>query len=155
MPKKIYTVQLSAAERQHLENIISSGSEKARKLTRARILLKADAGWTDLQIQAALDISRPTIERIRRRYAQAGLNAALNRKPSSRQYERKVTGKDEAHLIALVCGSPPAGYAKWSMRLLAEKFVALEQVEVASISHETVRQVLKKTNLSRGKTSNG
>ncbi len=155
MAKKIYKIQLSLSERQHLENIISSGSEKARKLTRARILMKADEGWTDVQIQGALDVSRPTIERVRRRYVQEGLSVALNRKPSSRQYERKIDGRDEAHLIALVCSSPPEGYAKWNMRLLAEKFVALEQVEVTSISHETVRQALKKTNLSLGKTSNG
>jgi len=155
MAKKIYKVQLSLSERQHLENIISSGSEKARKLTRVRILMKADEGWTDVQIQGALDVSRPTIERTRRRYVQEGLSVALNRKPSSRRYERKIDGRDEAHLIALVCSSPPEGYAKWNMRLLAEKFVELEQVEVTSISHETVRQALKKTNLSLGKTSNG
>lgn len=155
MPKKLYTVKLSSSEREHLENIVSSGTEKARKLTRARVLMKADEGWTDKQIEAALDVSRPTIERIRMQYAQGGLVVALNRKPSSREYERKVDGKDEAHLIALVCSSPPEGYAQWSMRLVAEKFVELEQVEVTSISHETIRQVLKKMNLSLGKTSSG
>jgi len=155
MPKKIYVVELSASEREHLENIVSTGTEKARKLTRARILLKADEGWTDPQIQAALDVSRPTVERVRRKYVMAGLNAALNRKKPDREYERKIDGRDEAHLIALVCGDPPEGYAKWSMRLLAERFVALEQVEVETVSHETVRQVLKKMNLSLGKTNNG
>jgi transposase len=155
MPKKIYEVELSASERDHLENIVSSGTEKARKLTRARILLKADDGWTDPQIQAALDVSRPTVERVRRKYVVEGLNAALNRKKPNREYERKIDGRDEAHLIALVCGDPPAGYAKWSMRLLAERFVALEQVEVETVSHETIRQVLKKMNLSPGKTNNG
>ena len=155
MPKKIYEVELSASERDHLENIVSSGTEKARKLTRARILLKADEGWTDAQIQAALNVSRPTVERVRRKYVVEGLNAALNRKKPDREYERKIDGRDEAHLIALVCGDPPAGYAKWSMRLLAERFVALEQVEVETVSHETVRQVLKKMNLSPGKTNNG
>ena len=155
MPGKIYVVQLSSSERHHLENILSSGSEKARKLTRARILMKADEGWTDAQIKEALDVSRPTIERIRRRYVQEGLSAALNRKPSSREYKRKIDGRDEAHLIALVCGSPPEGYAKWDLRLLAEKFVSLEQVKIQSVSHETVRQTLKKTNLSPGKTNSG
>lgn len=155
MPKKIYEVELSASERNHLENIVSSGTEKARKLTRARILLKADEGWTDPQIQAALDVSRPTVERVRRKYVIEGLNAALNRRKPDREYERKIDGRDEAHLIALVCGDPPEGYAKWSMRLLAERFVALEQVEVETVSHETVRQVLKKMNLSLGKTNNG
>jgi transposase len=155
MPKKIYAVELSASEREHLENIVSTGTEKARTLTRARILLKADEGWTDPQIQAALDVSRPTVERVRRKYVMEGLKAALNRKKPDREYERKIDGRDEAHLIALVCGDPPEGDAKWSMRLLADRFVALEQVEVESVSHETVRQVLKKTNLSPGKTNNG
>ena len=155
MPKKIYIVELSTSERDHLKNIVSTGTEKARKLTRARILLKADEGWTDPQIQAALDVSRPTVERVRRKYVTAGLNAALNRKQPDRDYQRKIDGRDEAHLIALVCGDPPEGYAKWSMRLLAERFVALEQVEVETVSHETVRQTLKKMNLSPGKTNNG
>jgi len=155
MPKKIYEVELSASERDHLENIVSSGTEKARKLTRARILLKADEGWTDPQIQAALDVSRPTVERVRRKYVTEGLHAALNRKKPDREYERKIDGRDEAYLIALVCGDPPEGYAKWSMRLLAERFVELEHVEVETVSHETVRQVLKKMNLSPGKTNNG
>ena len=155
MPKKIYDVELSASERDHLENIVSTGTEKARKLTRARILLKADEGWTDPQIQAALDVSRPTVERVRRKYVTEGLNAALNRKQPDRDYQRKIDGRDEAHLIALVCGDPPEGYAKWSMRLLAERFVDLEQVAVETVSHETVRQTLKKMNLSPGKTNNG
>jgi transposase len=155
MPKKIYMVELSTSERDHLKNIVSTGTEKARKLTRARILLKADEGWTDPQIQAALDVSRPTVERVRRKYVTEGLNAALNRKQPDRDYQRKIDGRDEAHLIALVCGDPPEGYAKWSMRLLAERFVDLEQVEVETVSHETVRQTLKKMNLSPGKTNNG
>lgn len=155
MPKKMYLVELSESERDHLENIVSTGTEKARKLTRARILLKADEGWTDPQIQAALDVSRPTVERVRRKYVTEGLSAALNRKKPDRDYQRKIDGRDEAHLIALVCGDPPEGYAKWSMRLLAKHFVELEQVEVETVSHETVRQVLKKMNLSPGKTSNG
>jgi len=155
MPKKIYTVQLATAERQHMENIVSSGTEKARKLTRARILLKADENWSDKQICAALDVSIPTVERTRQRYVKEGLDIALNGKPSARQYARKLDGQQEAHLIALVCGAPPAGYEQWSLRLLAERFVRLEQVPLESISHETVRRVLKKTNLSPGKTNSG
>lgn len=155
MPKKIYIVELSESERDHLENIVSRGTEKARKLTRARILLKADEGWTDPQIQAALDVSRPTVERVRYKYVTEGLKAVLNRKQPDRDYQRKIDGRDEAHLIALVCSAPPDGYAKWSMRLLAERFVALEQVEVDTVSHETVRQTLKKMNLSLGKTNSG
>lgn len=155
MPKKIYEIELTKSEKEHLENLVSSGTQKARKLTRGRILLKANQKWTDKQICEALDVSRATVERTRQKYKNEGLEVAINGKGSTRQYERKVNGKEEAHLIALVCGSPPEGYAKWSMHLLAEKFVLLEQVEVESISHETGRQVLKKTSLSRGKIGNG
>jgi transposase len=153
--KQKYQVNLTQAEREHLENLISAGREKARKLTRARILLKADAGWTDTEIVKALDVGLPTVGRIRRRYATEGMTTALNRKPTRRQYERKLDGAAEAQLIALTCSKPPAGYARWSLRLLSERLVTLEQVEVESVSHETVRQVLKKTNSSRGRTSNG
>jgi transposase len=153
--KQEYQVKLSQSERDHLENLVSTGTEKARKLTRARILLKADEGWADKEIAKALDVGSATVGRIRRRYAREGLDSALNRKKSRRQYERKLDGADEAHLIALACGEPPAGYARWSLRLLSERLVSLEQVEVESVSHETVRQVLKKTNLSLGGTSNG
>ena len=153
--KQEYQVKLSQSERDHLENLVSTGTEKARKLTRARLLLKADAGWVDKEIANALDVSRPTVGRIRKRYATEGLDTALNRKKPRRQYERKINGADEAHLIALTCSEPPKGYARWSLRLLSERLVTLEQVEVESVSHETVRQVLKKTNSSLGRTSNG
>lgn len=159
MPRKRYYVNLSAEERNHLENLVSSGTEKVRKLTRARILLKADEGWTDGEIVNALDVSRPTVERIRARYATGSLTDALERRPSSRQYERKLDGRgpegSPAHLVALVCGEPPAGHSRWTLRLLSDELVKLEAVEVESISHETIRQVLKKTSLSLGKTNNG
>lgn len=145
--KQKYLVKLSQSEREHLENLISKGTEKARTLRRARILLKADAGWTDEQTAKALDVSMSTIGRIRQRYATAGLKVALNRKPTRRQYERKIDGATEAQLVALTCGAPPTGYARWSLRLLAERLVELEQVEIDSVSHETVRQVLKKNEL--------
>jgi hypothetical protein len=93
--------------------------------------------------------------RVRKRYSLEGLEGALNRKAPARQYERKVDGATEAHLIALVCSAPPAEYAQWSLRLLAERLVTLEQVPLAAVSHETVRQVLKKTSSSRGRTSSG
>ena len=150
-----YQVNLTEGERKHLENLISTGTESARKLTRARILLKADAGWTDKEIAKALDVSQPTISRIRTKYAKEGLESALNRKPTQRQYERKIDGATEAQLIALTCGEPPEGYARWSLRLLSEQLVSLEQVEIESVSHETVRQILKKTNSSPGRTNNG
>jgi transposase len=153
--KQEYQVKLSRSERDHLENLISTGTEKARKLTRARILLKADAGWVDKEIANALDVGRATVGRIRKRYVAEGLDTALNRKKPRRQYDRKIDGADEAQLIALACSEPPEGYVRWSLRLLSERLVTLEQVEVESVSHETVRQVLKKTNSSLGRTSNG
>lgn len=156
MPRKrVYEVKLSETERDHLKNLVSTGTEKARKLTRARILLKADEDWTDETISQALDVGTATVGRIRRRYVEAGLAGVLNRKPSRRQYERKIDGNSEAHLIALTCGEPPAGYARWTLRLLARELVKLEQVELETVSHETVRQVLKKTTLSRGNSNNG
>ena len=88
-------------------------------------------------------------------YFEKGLEYAINCKPSSRQYERKIDGKTEAHLIALSCGNPPAGYADWTLRLLADRVVKLEQVEIETISHETVRQVLKKSASNHGSRSNG
>jgi len=153
--KKVYEVNLSPSERDHLKNLVSTGAEKARKLTRARILLKADEGWKDEAISQALDVGMATVGRVRHRYIVEGLDGVLNGKPSNRQYERKIDGKIEAHLVALACGDAPEGYANWSLRLLAERLVRLEQVELESVSHETVRQALKKTTLNRGKGSNG
>lgn len=144
MPKKMYTVDLPEDERDHLINLISSGTEKTRKITRCRILLKADEGWIDQDISEALNIGQSTVERIRKKYFENDLEYAINRKPSSREYKRKIDGKTEAYLIALSCGDVPKGYAKWTMRLLADRLVKLEQVEIESVSHETVRQVLKK-----------
>jgi hypothetical protein len=155
MSKKRYEVELTSDERNHLKNLTSSGSENARKLTRARILLKADEGWQDEEIVQALDVSRPTVERIRMKYATGDLATVLERRPSSRAYERKLDGRGEAHLVALVCGSPPAGRSRWSLRLLSDELVKLEEVEIESVSHETIRQVLKKTNLSLGSVSSG
>lgn len=155
MPKKIYEVKLAVDERNHLENLVSSGTEKARKLTRARILLKADDGWNDERISQALDVSRPTVERVRTKYATGDLATALERRAPSRHYERKLDGRAEAHLIALVCGEPPAGRSRWTLRLLRDELVNLEEVDVESISHETIRQVLKKMNLSLGRINSG
>lgn len=153
--KKVYEVNLSPTERDHLKNVVSTGVENARQLTRARILLKASAGWRDEQICEALDVGQATVGRIRKRYAEDGLEGALHRRATRRQYARKIDGQTEAHLIALVCGEAPAGYARWSLRLLSERLVRLDQVEIESVSHETVRQVLKKTTSSPGKTNNG
>ncbi len=154
MAKK-YIVTLAEQERDYLRQMLSRGQERARKLTRARILLKADQGWTDKAIHEALDVGRSTIERTRRRFVEEGLEAGLNRRPTTRRYEHKLDGNAEAHLIALACSTPPAGRNRWSLRLLADTLVELEQVDIDSVSHETVRQVLKKTNSSRGRRSNG
>jgi transposase len=155
MPKRQYLVKLSAEGREYLGKLISSGEGRARKLTRARILLKADAGYRDKAISEALDVGLATVQRVRKRFAQEGLEAAINRRPPNRRYERILDGRAEAHLIALVCSAPPEGHARWSLRLLAERLVTLDELDIESISYETVRRTLKKTNLSLGSDSSG
>jgi transposase len=142
MPKKKYIVTLNQEERQKLESLTRKGRLPARQFKRAMILLKADEGLSDPQIMAAVAVSRPTVERIRKRYVEGGLAKALQEDPRPGQ-RRKLDGRGEAHLIALACSDAPAGHAHWTLRLLADKLVALQVVE--SISHETVRQTLKKT----------
>jgi len=155
MPKKKYIVDLTEAEREELETLISSGVDSARKLTRARILLKADEGWTDKAIAEALDVGRATVERVRKRFVEWGGISAIERRKPRRRYERKLDGKAEAHLIALACSAPPEGRDRWTLRLLAERVVQLAQVDIESVSHETVRQVLKKTSLNLGDINTG
>lgn len=155
MPKKKYIVDLTVEEREELEALISSGVDSARKLTRARILLKADEGWTDKAISEALDVGRATVERVRKRFVEWGGIAAIERRKPRRRYERKLDGDAEARLIALACSAPPEGYERWTLRLLAERVVQLKAVDVESVSHETVRQVLKKTTSSPGSMNNG
>jgi transposase len=145
--KKKYPVNLSETQRDDLKRLIASGTAPARKLTHARILLKADEGpegdgWVDERIAEAVESSQPTVSRIRRQYFEEGLDAALNRRPPKRQYHRKLDGEQEARLVALACSEPPGGRARWSLRLLADKLVELEVVE--DISHQTVRRTLKK-----------
>ena len=154
MPAKCHHVQLNESQRDHLKALITSGTSPARKLTRARVLLKADTGelgpaYTDNQIQAAIEVSLRTIQRTRKAFALEGLDAALT--PKERRgagMPKKFDGQTEAHLIALACSDPPEGAARWTLRLLAEKIVELQHV--SSVSHETIRRVLKKTNLSLG-----
>jgi hypothetical protein len=98
-------------------------------------------------------VSQPTVARVRRQFVEQGLEAALNRRPPRREYRRKLDGEQEAHLIALACGAPPEGYGRWSLRLLADRLVELEQVE--TVSYQTVRRVLKKTNSNPGASSSG
>ena len=152
MPAKKYIVDLTEEERQHLQQLIQRGKPAARSVTRARIVLKADAGCSDGQIVAALDTSLATVERVRQRFVEEGLESALKERPR-RGSAPKLSAKEEAHLIAVACSQPPLGRARWSLRLLAGKAVELGLCE--SISHEAVRQRLKKTNLSPGKSSSG
>jgi len=143
-------IRLTQEQRRELEALISAGQAPARKITHARILLKVDCGpdgprWSARQIHEALEVGETTVHRVRRSFVQGGLQAALNRSPQPPRHEkRKLDGEQEAHLIALLCGQAPEGYERWSLRLVADKLVELELVE--SVSHETVRQVLKKTN---------
>jgi hypothetical protein len=141
-------VRLSLVERQELESLVTKGKAAARKLTRARILLKADCsdlgeGWTDRKISDALDVGPITVHRVRQSFVEGGLEAALVRRPLPRRL-RMLDGDPEAHLIALACGSPPAGRRRWTLRLLASRLVELGQVD--HVSHETIRRTLKKTN---------
>lgn len=155
MPKKKYIVDLTSEEREELEALISSGVAPARKLTRARILLKADEGWTDKDISEALDVGTATVERVRKRFVEWGGIKAIERRKPRRQYERKLDGDAEARLIALACSAPPEGRTRWTLQLLADKLVTLEAVDIESVSYETVRRVLKKTGLSLGATNDG
>lgn len=155
MPAKKYHVKLTDEQREYLNNLLARGQARGRELNRARILLKADAGWKDDAIATALDISRPTVERTRKQFVTQGLEAATKRKKPDREYEKALDGRAEAHLVALVCGPVPEGYKQWSMRLLAERLVTLEEVDVESVSHETIRRTLKKMNLSLGNENSG
>jgi hypothetical protein len=152
--EKRYRVTLSDGERQVLQKMVSVGKAAARKLLRARVLLLADQadgggpGKSDPEIVEALSCGRATIERVRKQFVEEGLEAVLQPKPTTRVYERKMDGRVEAHLIALACGAPPAGRSRWTLRLLGDRMVGLGHVE--SLSHETVRRTLKKTNLSLG-----
>src|SRR5215213_4718116 len=146
MPKKKYLVDLSAEERETLRRLVKRGKHSSRKVTRARILLLAANGRTDEQIVSALSCGINTVERTRRRFVEAGLEC-LNERPRRGQ-ARKLTGKQEAHLVAVACSTPPEGRARWTLRLLAGKVVELGFA--STIARETVRQVLKKTNSSRG-----
>ena len=142
---KRYVVSLSEEEKAQLESLLRSGVERVRKLNHARILLRANEGWTDEAIQAALDVSLPTIQRVRYRFVEQSLEAALHPQPTRRRYERLLDGVQEAYLIALACGAPPAGHRHWSLRLLAQEMVRLEYAE--ALSYVTVHRVLGENEL--------
>ncbi len=148
-----HIVTLTPEERTRLRTLTTTGRAAARLLTHARILLQADAapgspGWTDTTIAEALQVSIPTIERVRRQFVEVGLDAALHRRRRTEQRLPLLDGRAEAHLIALACGDAPEGRARWTLRLLAAHLVTLEVVD--TVSYETVRRVLKKTTSSRG-----
>ncbi len=151
--RKRYIVVLSEEERARLHTMIGRGVAPASALTHARILLKANQGeagpgWTDAAIAVALEVNPATVARIRQQYATTGLDAALQRKPPARQYQRRLDGAQEARLVTLACSAPPEGHKRWTLRLLAERMVELQVVE--TVSYETVRQALKQTGSSRG-----
>jgi transposase len=146
-------VALSEEQRYTLHHLISSGKAPARKLAHARILLKIDRNtpgneWTDEQVAEAFEVSRYTVLRVRERCVENGLDDALNHRHATRARSRTLDGAQEAHLIALSCSAPPEGYARWTLRMLADRMVQLEYTE--QVSYETVRRTLKKTNLNRG-----
>ena len=143
-----YVVELTSEERKELRKLVSKGKAAARKITHARVLLQANESqngpaWMDKQISEAFGIHINTIHGIRLRFVEQGLKAALERKKQDTPSRKRIVdGEVEAHLIALRCGDPPEGKNQWNLRLLADKLVTLEIVP--SISHETVRQALKK-----------
>jgi hypothetical protein len=150
---KKYIVTLTEEERQELERLVRRGKAAARKLSHARIVLKADSGpegpgWTDEQIAHALDVHPTTVEDVRKRFVLESLEGALNRRRPKREYRRKLDGRAEAQLVTLACSSPPEGHKSWTLQLLADKLVELQYVE--SVVPETVRRTLKKTNSSHG-----
>ena len=150
---KKYIVTLTEEERVGLREVIAVGKRAARTLAHARILLKADAHGADpaaedLAISRAVEVSLATVQRVRQRFVEEGLASALHPRPQRRTQLPLVDGTAEAHLVTLACSTPPEGFGRWTLRLLAEQLVELAYV--AHVSHETVRQVLKKTNCSRG-----
>lgn len=146
MTRARYTVELRDNQRQQLRKITRAGRSTAREITHAYVLLKSDAGLSDEEIAEQLSINPQTVWRVRKRFVNETLEAALTHRQPSAYKPRKVDGRLEAHIIALASGDPPDGRAHWSLRLLADVLVQLEHV--SSISPETVRQVLKKTNSS-------
>jgi transposase len=143
MSRRKHVVDLSDEQRRTLEWFISTGERKAEDITRARILLKADDGLTDAEICEHVGCSIGTPYNTRKRYAERGL-AAIHRRKPDRVYERKLDGEAEAHLIRLACSEPPEGHSRWTLHLLADELVTLDEIDFESISHETVRRRLKK-----------
>jgi transposase len=157
MPKK-YEICLTPEERQELGDIVGKNKANRAKIINAFVLLRSDSGaqgenWTDEAISTSYKVSVSKIERLRERFVEEGMESTLSRKAGSGGNRRKIFGDEQAHLVALCCSPPPEGRNRWTLRLLADKMVELEYVE--TVSHETVRLTLKKTNLSLGKGGNG
>jgi hypothetical protein len=156
---KRYVVTLTEEERESLGELISKGKHRSQKILNALILLDCDEGEfqtersTNEEIARVLNISMRKIDRVKKRFVVDGLEVCLNGRRGSRAYEKKADGDFEAHLVALSCSEPPEGFARWSLRLLAERAVELDYID--SVSHETVRRVLKKTNSSLGGKKDG
>ena len=144
---KRYEVQLSREERNWLQKLISAGIAPARKLTRARILLKVDEGLTKTEVSQVLDVSINTVTNVCHSFQEQRLEAIERKKPE-REYEHSLDGEAEAHLIAIACSEPPEGRERWTLRLLQREMV--KRKYVVAVSHETVRSALKKTNSNRG-----
>jgi hypothetical protein len=156
---KKFTVSLTQNEREELKQITSKGKHKSQKVINALILLGCDVGAfqdkrsTNVEISRVLKISMRKIDRVKKCFIVDGLNVALNGRKGSRVYAKKVDGDFEAHLVALSCSKPPEGFARWSLRLLADQVVELDYID--SISHESIRRILKKTNSSLGSKRDG
>ena len=154
-----YKVTLTEEERETLKCIKSKGKHRSQKMLNALILLNCDEGdfqskkSTNEQIANVLKISMKKIDRVKKRFVEDGLEVALNGHKGSRVYEKKADGDLEAHLVAISCSKPPEGFARWSLRMLADQVVELNYID--SISYETVRRVLKKTKLNPGKSKAG
>ncbi len=154
-----YRITLTEEERKELKSITSKGRHRSQKVINALILLNCDEGdfqtkrSTNEQVASVLKISMKKIGRVKKRFVEEGLDVALNGHKGKRVYEKKADGDLEAHLVALSCSEPPEGFARWSLRLLADRVVELNYID--SISYETVRRVLKKTKLNRGKNRAG
>ena len=148
MPRK-HVVSLTDEQRRQLVSLVSRGRCSARKITRARVLLKSEAGLTDEEIVEALDVGLATVERVRKRFAERGLSAALDASPPPARPRRRVLdGAAEARLVALACSAPPQGHGRWTLDLLAGRMVELKVVP--AVSRDTVGRCLKKTSSSRG-----
>jgi hypothetical protein len=148
MRRTKHAVRLTDEERAALRTLVGRGVAPARRLSHARILLKADQGeggaaWADAAIAGALEVHPATVARVRQQFVAAGLEAALDRRAPRRAYASKLAGAQEAQLVALTCGTPPEGRARWSLRLLADALVRLEVVD--AVSHEPVRQTVQQT----------